>query len=150
VMQAWSGRSRFAACVVGAVLLAAVSAGCGSQSDMAPVDGVVRLDGAPLTKGIVTFVPDAGRSASGPIGSDGTFQLSTLGKSDGALVGKHRITITATNVPTGPPNFDLDRPNASPVQGGVPARYASAEASELTFEVKAGESNHAELELTSK
>jgi hypothetical protein len=143
-------RAQAAICLGGAVLLCSLSAGCESRQDLAQVDGIVRVDGAPLVQGIVTFFPTAGRSASGEIGSDGTFRLGTYGKSDGALVGLHRVTITATETSTGQPNYDVDRPATAPKGGLVPARYASPEASHLTFEVKPGVSNHAELELTKK
>jgi hypothetical protein len=131
----------------GALALAALAAGCGGSEELAPVEGVVRLDGQPLGKGIVTFVPAAGRSASGTLGSDGTFQLGTYGKTDGALVGKHMVTITATEAPQGPPNFDVDRPNAAAPKTLVPARYAVA-GNGLTFEVKSGETNRADFDLT--
>jgi hypothetical protein len=134
----------------GLILLHAICAGCGGSEELARVDGVVRLDGKPLGKGIVTFVPAAGRSASGSLGNDGTFRLGTYGKTDGALVGTHHVTITATETPTGPPNFDVDRPAVRSKDLLVPARYASTSGSGLTFDVKAGERNQAEFDLTSK
>jgi hypothetical protein len=116
---------------------------------LAPVDGIVRLDGKSLSKGIVTFCPMAGRSASGTINDDGTFRLETNGKGDGALVGMNRVTITATEASSDPPNFDIDRPGAAIKDRLVPARYASTEGSGLTFDVKSSGNNHAEFELTS-
>ena len=53
--------------------------GCGgSPWPTAPVHGTVTLDGKPLDNGRVTFVPKAGRGASGIIQSDGTFKMETL------------------------------------------------------------------------
>jgi hypothetical protein len=135
--------------VGGALALVGLAAGCGSSENLASVEGIVRLNGEPLSRGIVTFLPEAGRSASGAINSDGTFQLGTYDKADGALVGKHLVTITATEAPTGPPNFDVDRPNAPAPQALVPARYAVA-GNGLTFDVKSDEANHAEFDLTNK
>lgn len=135
--------------VGGALAFVGLAAGCGSRENLAPVEGIVRLNGAPLSRGIVTFLPQAGRSASGAIGNDGTFELGTYDKADGALVGQHQVTITATQGPTGPPNFDVDRPSAPAPQAVVPARYAVA-GNGLTFDVKSGETNRAEFELTNK
>lgn len=135
-------------CVLAAVWTPALllCIGCGGGDDLAPVDGMVRLNGEPLTRGIVTFTPEAGRSASGTINSDGTFRLGTYDERDGALVGTHGVSITATEASSGRPNFDSDRVTP-PKDLSVPPRYASAETSGLTFEVKAGESNHAEFDL---
>jgi len=145
-----AGRSRVIAALAGAALLLNFAVGCQDRRGLAPVEGVVRLDGEPLTKGIVTFVPESGRSATGAIRSDGTFQLETYGQAEGALVGAHRVTITATETPTGPPDFDVDRPAVADKKPLVPARYANSESSGLTFEVKADMTNYAELDLKSK
>ena len=48
---------------------------------------------SPLTSGTVRFVPDAGRAASGTIESDGTYRLGTYSRSDGALIGTHKVAI---------------------------------------------------------
>jgi hypothetical protein len=129
--------------VVGiAFALVVLAAGCGGNDNLAPVSGIVRLDGQPLTRGIVTFIPQAGRRASGEIGSDGTFH----NKADGALVGQHLVTITATQAPTGPPNFDADQPNMRASNALIHARYA-VPGNGLAFEVKPGETNRAEFDL---
>jgi hypothetical protein len=130
------------------MLLLAASIGCGSDVPLGRVAGIVRVDGVPLSKGTVRFVPSAGRAASGQIQPDGTFTLGTYGKPDGALVGTHEVAIIA---------FD-----ASPVQrtaGGrpegvvskplVPQRYMSPGTSGLTYDVKPG-NNEVELDLNSK
>lgn len=116
---------------------------------MAPVDGVVRVDGKPLSRGIVTFTPKAGRSASGVIESDGSFRLSTNAAGDGALIGIHGVSVIASAAAPGRPNFDADRP-AITKDSTIPSWYASPDTSGLTFEVKAGGANRAELELVSK
>lgn len=78
--------------------------GCGRASymkDVAPVTGFVTLDGQPVTEGYVTFTPqvsegsdplDSGKAASGTIGSDGKFVLTTYSNEDGAVVGHHKVT----------------------------------------------------------
>ncbi|MFI4874083.1 MAG: hypothetical protein ACIALR_02020 [Blastopirellula sp. JB062] len=78
--------------------------GCGRASymkEVAPVVGVVQLDGKPVTEGYVLFTPEvasgadpfsSGKSASGMIDSDGKFELSTYGDEDGAIIGPHTVT----------------------------------------------------------
>ena len=133
----------------GVVLLLVVGTawGCGNDATLAPVEGVVRLDGQPLTTGTINFVPDEGRTASGKIASDGTFRLSTPGEGDGARIGNNGVSIIAyEGGSSSGPNFDMDRPQAKPL---IPLRYASPQGSKLTFDVKAGVTNHAEFDLQS-
>jgi hypothetical protein len=125
--------------------------GCGGGGpETASVEGVVRLDGKPLTSGMVTFFPKAGRSASGLIQADGTFVIGTYKNSDGALAGPYKVTVTPGGQVTAMPDFDSDRPNRSAVTSPIPVKYSNPEGSGLTFEVKAGEDNHAEFDLVSK
>ena len=131
----------------GGVLLA----GCGGgQPAVAPVSGVVRLNGKPLASGQVTFWPNSGRSAAGFITADGSFRLTTFRDGDGAPVGENRVTITeATAAASGPPDVDRDQPNRAAERSPIPAKYASPESSGLTFEVKRGQ-NTAEFDLSAK
>ena len=112
--------------------------------------GIVRIDGKPLTTGTVRFTPAAGRAASGTIQSDGSFELGTFTSSDGALVGLHGVSVTAFAAPQGMPDYDNDGAISKPPAAPIPGRYTSADSSGLTFEVKAGETNHAEIDLASK
>lgn len=131
-------------------LILALTAGCsGSQHDTAPVEGIVKLDGKPLSSAIVTFFPESGRSASGVLQEDGSYVLGTYTDSDGAIPGKHKVAITAFNQASKKPDFDNDRPNRSDRQSTIPVRYANPESSGLTYEVKAGEANNAPFELVS-
>jgi len=119
--------------------------GCSQDARLGRVDGIVRLDGKPLTAGTVKFTPDAGRSAAGQIQSDGTFTLGTYGTSDGALIGTHRVAVIAyeASVDTRPA-YEVRTPS-KPL---VPQRYMSEGTSRLTFEVKPGK-NFAEFDLQS-
>lgn len=74
--------------------------GCGEdfQKTVVPVSGFVRVDGDLVTEGYIVLTPvpssdadplNSGKSASGTFSSDGTFELTTYEKGDGALVGKH-------------------------------------------------------------
>ncbi|MBA3485419.1 MAG: carboxypeptidase regulatory-like domain-containing protein [Pirellulales bacterium] len=116
--------------------------GCGSETPpMAPVKGKVLLDGQPLMSGRVSTVPAAGRGSNGTIQSDGTFELSTYGDGDGALIGLHTVSVVARAPGTGGPEGQRGKLL-------VPERYTSDLSSELTIEVKADEENAPVLELT--
>ena len=123
-------RSRWGVCLTGvalAALLAGLS-GCGAGSGfkVAPVKGKLTHQGQPVKGGSITFQPlgagDAkadklGKPATAQVGDDGTFVLSTYGKEDGAVVGKHRVAYMAVFV--APKDYD-DKPPPSPYVGLVP------------------------------
>jgi hypothetical protein len=87
------------------VVLALPLAGCGGGSyKTAPVSGRVTLDGRPLAKAQVTFVPVAGTGEKEPLSSshgitdnDGRYTLAIIdqagGTTEGAVVGKHKVMI---------------------------------------------------------
>lgn len=62
-----------------------------------PVSGKVTFKGKPLTHGTVDFEPEAGREAHGAIQPDGGYTLTTFKDGDGAVVGKHRVSISGLN-----------------------------------------------------
>jgi hypothetical protein len=142
---------RFAHCawmLLFSMTLFACFAGCSQDTRVGSVNGIVRLDGQPLSKGTVRFVPASGRAASGKIQSDGTFTLGTFGESDGALIGAHQVAIIAYE--TEP----LHRTSAGPpppvkTTPLVPKRYMSVSTSRLTADVKPGQ-NQFEFDLTSR
>jgi hypothetical protein len=81
--------------LVGLVLVAV--AGCGGgKSRTVPVEGVVTLDGQPLSGAMVHFLPQGtrGPAATGATGSDGSFKLTTYNTGDGAVPGDYKIIIT--------------------------------------------------------
>ncbi len=77
-------------------------AGCGGDDfSLGKVTGTVTCEGKPVTQGAVAFTPVAtgsasmvGKPAMGRIGSDGAFELMTYVQSDGAVIGRHRVTVT--------------------------------------------------------
>jgi hypothetical protein len=88
------------ACLVGA-LVALPAAGCGGTPyKTAPVSGRVTLDGRPLPKATVMFIPAAGTegkalpSSAGLTDEAGRYSLVLDGgKKEGAVVGKHKVVI---------------------------------------------------------
>ncbi len=117
-------------------LALALNGGCGGQKTY-PVQGrVVFKDGTPMAGGMVVFEPvdPATRvSARGEIESDGTFFLSTFGKDDGAVLGKHRVLIS----PPLPSNFKESRAPARVIH----PRYESFETSKLERTVTSGKND---------
>ncbi len=140
---------RIAAVACGLVSLTAP--GCSrSAPAVAPVEGRVTLDGKPLSSGRVTFWPTGGRSGSGWIEEDGTYSLGTFRESDGAVLGPHKVTVTAASkTPTRPPDFDRDGPPAGWPRSPIPIRYSNPESSELAFDVRPG-LNRLHIELTTQ
>ena len=112
-----------------------LAAGCGEPAaePLAVVRGVVTFRGSPLPGGLVVFTPDddygsRGQCATGLIGPNGRFTLSTAGMA-GAVTGKHRVTIA------GPDGWSL------------PDRFLDPHLSGLRAEVVAGQENVIDFKL---
>lgn len=117
--------------------------GCHSNGPrLAPVKGHVTLDGKALTRGTVITIPKAGRGARAFIQPDGSFELGTFAKKDGAIVGEYKVGVVAyEGVNSGP-----ESNNAKLI---VPRRYVNPESSGFTIDVKPDGDNLLELKLTS-
>jgi hypothetical protein len=77
-------------------ILALLATGCGDgRPKRVPVAGTVLIDGQPLTTGFVRVVPDNARPATGEIGPDGRFRLTTFEGEDGCVLGTHRVEVIA-------------------------------------------------------
>lgn len=129
----------------GLVLLAALC-GCGSNSDMAPVSGIVTVNGKPVPAAQVLFTSAGHRPAAGETDSSGRYVLSTFETGDGASIGSYSVTVTArptlkvnaagaAGPPTGRPK--VQHGAASP----VPLKYSDPSNPLLTAEVKPGEND---------
>jgi hypothetical protein len=78
------------------VVVCAIAVGCGdSRPTRVPVSGTVLIDGVPLSTGSIMFVNGTGRPASGRIDADGHFTLNCYEPGDGAMIGHHRVKVTA-------------------------------------------------------
>ena len=124
-------------------------AGCGHDPDLPPtarVSGTVTLDGAPLHRGTVQFVPDQSKGTNGPSGvgkidEKGHYEIRTAGER-GAMVGSHVVGVVAEE------EIDLNVTSFAPSL--IPRRYNDPLTSELTAQVKADEDNQVDLKLTSQ
>jgi hypothetical protein len=98
--------------------------GCARDSNLpetAPVSGTVMYKGKPLPLGSITFQPDNGeRPAGSMIDKEGRYRLTTYEKHDGAVVGKHKVTIRA---------YDENIVNLAP------SKYETPLETPLTYEV---------------
>jgi len=122
--------------------------GCGpKRPETVPVSGRVTYHGKPVAGAHVMFQPEQGRPAVATTGPDGSYRLTTFVAGDGALLGRHRVTIQATRV-TGiaqPKSFEEEMRSVGKSTGTralewlVPQKYSSLETTPLTAEVKPGE-----------
>lgn len=126
--------------------------GGGSEKETAPAMGVVKVNGKPVGGATVTFYPEEGKSASGETDADGKFTLTTYETGDGAVVGKHKVTVTVVvggaeeEMPSSDPD-GLAKLEEEQAKNPIPEKYRSLETTDLTKEVKSGEDNNFDLEL---
>lgn len=139
-------------------LLFILLVGCsGKPYKVAKVSGRVTLDGKPLPKASITFVPMAseGNIAPGPTARDvtddeGRYTLTIDKDTPGAVVHKCRIYITTVIGPVvpndedgGPPTLRKKMPRDK-----VPEKYNLK--TELTFDVPREGTDTADFDLTSR
>lgn len=125
--------------VVAAIVLAGLAVqGCNRGPVVVPVSGTVEVDGKPLTTGAITVIPDHGRAATGTIGKDGRFTLTTFVPDDGVLVGRHRVVVTA--------HQDIGRMK---IKWLVPAACRDMAGTPLVLEVK-GRTNDAKVSISTE
>lgn len=116
---------RKGAALASALLVSALVAGCGDgRPERVPVSGRVLIDGQPLTEGYLRVHPPSNRAATGQIGSDGRFTLTTYERGDGCVPGQHPITVTASKFI-----------NPQTVRWFAPKKYASGATSGLTIDI---------------
>ncbi len=134
-----------------AILVAAM--GCGDSGNVAPVSGIVTLNGKPAPEVAVTFQPIVtdtnnapGPSAFGVTGSDGRYTAKLItGEKSGATVGKNRVSFSGYVPPDPDPNYD--GPAKTKPKTNIPSRYSSDAAME--FDVPAKGTSSADFQLTS-
>ncbi len=135
---------------LGAVFIA-LMLGCGTKPmpPIVPAEGFLRLDGKPLNKAAVRFIPtiDDGSDyiASGVTDESGHFQLTCKGK-PGACACTNQVVVMETDFP---PELRGDKGHPYQAQyrqslGGrpLPSQYASLVDSPLTADVKAGQTEY--------
>jgi hypothetical protein len=113
--------------------LASVGGCSDNRPKTAPVRGKITYKGNPVRTGTIMFEPDqVGPAAVGDIQRDGAYTLKTYKPGDGAILGMHRVTITALE----------DQSGKLPEQRNplpallIPLKYAQATTSGLRVEVQ--------------
>jgi hypothetical protein len=143
--------------LLGLISLASLS-GCGRGTPaIVPVKGTVLLNGQPLPKATVQFVPQrsdlsAEFTSTAVTDDSGAFTL-TCGYKDlpGAAVGQHTVLITESPLPDEMRNTrdyrEIERYQANLSNRPIPPKYSSAKESPLKIDVKEGQED-VKLELT--
>lgn len=129
-----------ASSLIGFSILLSAIIGCGGSDlpELGQVTGVITLDGQPLPEAMVRYQPATGRQSSAMTDAQGRYELLFLKGANGALLGKHTVSITITSA------GDADQPSAQP-EVTLPANYNTE--STLTAEVEAG-ANVIDFELS--
>jgi hypothetical protein len=129
-------------------ILLVPAAGCGPK--LAPVSGKVTLDDKPLVNATVIFMPDSDQLNPGPgskakTDSKGQFSLELMtGDTKGAILGKHKVSITAYEGDDKIPSSGSDMVFRKLL---VPDKYNAK--TELAFDVPPGGSTIANFDLKS-
>ncbi len=135
----------------------ALFVGCGGETGPAvyPVTGTVTYQGQAVEGAVVAFRGEsATKIATGTTDSEGRFQLATYQPGDGAVPGKHTVTVSKT-IEAGDTSVSLsmdealENPQAqADSQNELPARYADPATSPIELTVSADDANDFTIELT--
>ena len=108
-----------------------IAAGCGDgRPARVPVSGSVEIDGQPLKYGYISFVPDNGRPSRSKLDAGGRFKLNCFDAHDGAILGRHRITVNAGE--------SIDK---TTTRWHAPKAYANLETSNLEQQIEDADTN---------
>ncbi|MDA1039553.1 MAG: carboxypeptidase-like regulatory domain-containing protein [Planctomycetota bacterium] len=148
-MKKSSCRDGFAGWLVAAVIL--LPAGCGrpGAAPTAPVGGTLSAAGTPIAGVNVTFTPADGRSATGITDAEGRFTLSTFATGDGAVPGRHRVTLSVStaDVPMpGTPEAASYKPQPAPFA----KKYGGLDSTDLEVDIPAAGDRAIMLDVESR
>lgn len=112
-------------------------AGCGDgRPPRVPVSGQVLIDDKPLSYGTIQFIPTGARLSQGLLDRDGRFTLTCFGDNDGAVTGRHAVTVRAGE-PIGP----------NQIRWHAPKKYTDPRTSGLIQEIS-GETTDVVIRLS--
>lgn len=123
--------------------------GCGSEKkgaklpEAVPVAGVVTLNGAPLPKATVIFLPTGdtkGTGSQGVTDATGKYVAQVIHGKEGAVVGSYRVAISKLVLPNGSeiPADSKEAPITLNARDLLPPQYSSTVNSKLTAVVPPG------------
>lgn len=138
---------RFPVCLSGFLLCASLVGCGGSGVKLGEVRGRVTVDGKPVPKATLEFVPTAPETSPslGVTDKDGNYRLAYSQDEFGAMLGTHNVKITTKAISKD--EMPDDGSAVEQVFVAIPKKYAKDGA--LTAEVKAG-SNTINFELDTK
>ncbi|MGQ9576185.1 MAG: hypothetical protein ACUVUC_12785 [Thermoguttaceae bacterium] len=125
-------------CIIAVSVLAVLAWAGGCTRSGRPrtvkVVGTVTHKGKPVEGAMVTFIPPEGRPASGITDVSGKFELSTFRSGDGALPGKHVVTITESYKDKAPA---MPMPGM-PLESRFPPKYGDPKTTPFSADVEPG------------
>ncbi len=153
-----------------AAICVLLGCGGGNSAKVADASGVVTLNGQPVDGARVVFTPKDGgsRFSHGTTDASGNFKLSTFGMNDGALVGRHTVTVTKSALPEEVTKIDPEKMKKGGIVAGmpgygkmmgapgetkvepkneIPAKYADVKTSTIEVEVTSDGTNDFTLKL---
>ncbi len=118
---------------------------------LANVEGVVLLDGKPVSEVLVVFKPNKKQGSIGPpsagrTDAQGHFKLAINGTRRGAVVGSHQVMIMTK----GSNAMSSGAAPGIPSSGSVPGSYSQPDTTPLVAEVLPDRDNQISLKLSSK
>jgi hypothetical protein len=123
-------------CIVVCIILCWSQGGCGGSANLpptAPAEGIVLLDGEPLTDVELVFHPEKGPSATGRTDPKGAFTMSLNGK-PGAVPGKSKVTfsvVTKATMSTNPAALA----ELAQLSQRVPEKYRQITTTDITVDL---------------
>jgi hypothetical protein len=154
-------------CVLLATVFALIALGCSSRKagpvPVHEVSGVVTYKGQPVVGADLTFFnKELDRSAFGRTDEQGRYRLTTFSINDGAVAGKHIVTIAKSETPAVAPVIpDVESPEymppglgessmpaQEPPKSSFPEKYGSQETSGLIAVVDADAPNEIDFKIT--
>jgi hypothetical protein len=130
--------------------------GCGGERgpELAPVTGLVTLDGKPLAGALVTFVPQGetrGQGSFAHTDAAGKFELQTTDGQKGAVAGTYKVLVNKLVNPDGTDYVPTEEvsPMDSNAREILPPQYSSHERTRLTATIPS-EGKMVKFELVSK
>ncbi|WP_254506978.1 hypothetical protein [Anatilimnocola floriformis] len=137
-------------------VLVALITGCGGPK-FVPVSGIIKLNGEPYGKAVITFQPistesdpNPGRGSSALTDANGRYSLES-GTNKGAIIGKHRVRIqTAGGNVVGQDPTQVAEDGAPAVRNvdPIPPEWNSNSAKE--FEVPLAGTDKADFDIVTK
>lgn len=120
-----------------------------SRPKLYPTDGIVLFQGKPAVGATVTLIP-VGKSgprisATGKVGEDGTFKLTTYQLNDGAPAGRYKVTISRGQMDMAEyaelgkkfSEEEVDRIRVERSEDPLDAKYGDPRGTELTADIPA-------------